>query len=251
MSTTVQSVERAFALLDSLSREPAGITELSRSSGLPTSTVARLLGTLEDLGAVERIDDDRSYAIGPAVVAMAAGSDASLNLGSLMHPHLQALADEVGEAAGLSIPAGDEVHYLDQVDSPNPVQVRDWTDERVAMHAVSAGLVLLAYSEPRVIDDYLSRPCERFTEDTVVDTEQIRARLSAVRRDGYVWTSDELEDGITSLAVPLFNGAGTAVAAIHLHGPTYRFPPDGGRQQITDLLVAAVESASAQLGWQS
>ena len=61
---TVQSIDRAFQILDEVSDDPAGISELSRRLDLPTSTVARLLGTLERLGAVERMVDDNGYRIG-------------------------------------------------------------------------------------------------------------------------------------------------------------------------------------------
>ena len=61
---------------------------------------------------------------------------------------LRELAESAGEAAGLSVPDGDLVHYIDQVDSPNPVSVRDWTGTRVPLHAVSSGQVLLAFRPP-------------------------------------------------------------------------------------------------------
>ena len=50
---SVQSIQRAFRLLQALADEPAGITGLSRRVDLPTSTVARILGTLEEAGAAE------------------------------------------------------------------------------------------------------------------------------------------------------------------------------------------------------
>ena len=67
----VQSIERAFAILNEISRSPAGISELSRSTGLPTSTVARLLYSLEKLDVIEREDGKSIYRIGPSVVTMA------------------------------------------------------------------------------------------------------------------------------------------------------------------------------------
>ncbi|MBT7379742.1 MAG: helix-turn-helix domain-containing protein, partial [Actinobacteria bacterium] len=63
---TVQSIDRAFSLLEEITRKPAGISDLARSVDLPTSTVARLLYTLEDLGAIVRTADDTTYQIGPA-----------------------------------------------------------------------------------------------------------------------------------------------------------------------------------------
>ena len=86
-----------------------------------------------------------------------------------------------------------------QVDSPHPVGVRDWTGTRLPMHAVSAGLVVLAHASLQDVDRYLARPLERFTPATVVDPTLIRERLRLAQRDGYAWTRDELAEGGTSV----------------------------------------------------
>ena len=67
---TVQSIDRAFGLLEELARQPAGISDLARKVGLPTSTVARLLATLEGCHAVERNPDGTGYRIGPSIVTI-------------------------------------------------------------------------------------------------------------------------------------------------------------------------------------
>lgn len=69
-SSGVQSVGRAFALLEALSAEHLVLTELARRVELPVSTTARLLGTLSDLGAVERLEDG-AYRIGPVMKSIA------------------------------------------------------------------------------------------------------------------------------------------------------------------------------------
>ena len=122
---SVQSIDRAFQLLGEIADDPAGISELSRRLDLPTSTVARLLSTLEGLGAVERLDSGTGYRIGPSVVTMAASIDPTQSLLAVAQPHLVELVEMVAEAVGVSIPAGYDVHYIGQVDCANPVQVRD------------------------------------------------------------------------------------------------------------------------------
>ena len=122
----VQSIDRAFAVLSALAIAPAGVTDLSARTELPKSTVARLLATLEGLHAVERADGGR-YRIGLGLLHLAGAVDASAGLASAVIPHLRGLAHDLGEAAGFSVPTGYSVHYLAQVESPNAVQVRDYT----------------------------------------------------------------------------------------------------------------------------
>ncbi|MEO5941209.1 MAG: IclR family transcriptional regulator C-terminal domain-containing protein, partial [Candidatus Limnocylindrales bacterium] len=126
-----------------------------------------------------------------------------------------------------SVPEGDLIHYIDQVDSEHPVGVRDWTGARLAMHAVSSGLAVLAIRPPAEIERYLAGHIERFTERTMTEPDQLRARLRRAQLDGYAWTTGEYTDDITSVASAIADASGEAVAAIHVHGPSYRFPVPG------------------------
>lgn len=243
----VQSVERAFAILDALAGGPAGLTALSDRVGLPKSTVARLVATLESLGALERVPGPR-WRVGPGLVALARSPSPERDLVSVARPHLAQLVRALGEDAGVALPDGYEVHYVDQVESDNPVQVRDWTGTRAPLHAVPSGLVLLAEWPPEAIDAYLARGLERLTQRTVADPEGVRARLERARRDGYAWAYEEFAEGIVSVAAPVRDTRSKPIAAVHAHGPAYRFPPAGGEQEISARLVAAAEAIGRGLG---
>ena len=241
----VQSVERAFAVLGALGRGPAGVTAIATRLALPKSTVSRMLSTLEELDAVERTDDAR-YRIGPGVAALAAGAEHP-TLAALVHPHLEALVEALGEDAGLALPEGHAVRYVDQVESANAVQVRDWTGERAPLHTVPSGLLLLASWPAAALDDYLAHPLERRTRHTVVDPAAIRRRLEDVRRGGVAWGREEFAEGITSVAAPLRDARGEVVAAIHVHGPSYRFPPPGEEDAVAAGVTAAAAAISGEL----
>ena len=60
-----------------------------------------------------------------------------------------------------------------------------------------------------------------------MDPEALRERLREIRRDGYAWVLEEFDEGIASVAAPIADGSGEVIAAVHLHGPSYRFPADG------------------------
>ena len=156
----VQSLERAFAILDEVAQRPAGVTTIAERVRLPKSTVARLLATLEDVDAVERFDGAR-WRIGPGVAALTVGRvSRERGLISIARPFLTDLVAELGEDAGLGLPDGNEILYVDQVESDNAVQVRDWTGTRAPMHAVPSGLVLLAEWPEDALDAYLrGRAC--------------------------------------------------------------------------------------------
>ena len=125
--TTVQSIDRAFGVLRALAAGPAGVTDIADRVGLPKSTVSRMLSTLEELGAVEQVSVGGEYRIGWAMIELAAAARPGRSLISLARPHLVELARVTGEAAGISIPDGTDMLYLDQLTPNSELQVRDWT----------------------------------------------------------------------------------------------------------------------------
>ena len=241
---TVQSIDRAFAVLRQVAHEPGGISDVARAVDLPVSTVARLLATLESQGAVVRLGDTGTWGIGTGIRDLALSVDPSWSLVARAQSVLVALVGATGETSGLSVLDGDDVVYLDHAETSHEVTLRDWTGTRLPLHVVSSGLVLLA-AEPRdVIEAYLARPLAAPTAHTVVHPAHIRQRLARVRREGFVWTVGEFDEGIASVAAPVVDARGNTVAAIHTHGPSYRFPGDAD----TDAIAAQVRDAARTLG---
>jgi DNA-binding IclR family transcriptional regulator len=242
--STVQSIERAFSILRTLAVAPSGVSYIAGQVGLPKSTVARILATLESIGVVERMEDSSDYRIGVGIGELAGSLDASATLAVAVSPHLSRLATMLGEAAGFSVPVGYSVQYLVQAEGPNPVQVRDYSGLVVPMHVGPAGLCMMAFWPKEDTARYLSRALETYTPSTVTDRKQILARLDFVRAHRFVWVHEEFSEGISSVASPVFDSAGRVLGAIHVHGPTYRFPPPRKEKPIGEAVVAAAEQFS-------
>jgi DNA-binding IclR family transcriptional regulator len=244
---SVQSVDRAFAVLRQVASAPGGISDVARAVDLPVSTVARLLGTLESLGAVVRIGESGTYGIGAGIRKLAGPIDESEMLAAKARPVLAALVAQTGETSGLSVLDGNEVVYVDHVETTNEVTLRDWTGARLPLHVVSSGLVLLAAQPAAAIAAYLARPLARMTAATVTQPTRVKRRLAGIRRDGHVWTIGEFDEGITSVAAPVVNARGMTVAAIHCHGPGYRFPGTADSDVVAARVVAAARSLGEML----
>lgn len=240
----VQSIERAFELLQALAAGPARISDLALTVGLPKSTVARLLGTLERVGAVERDPGSSVYRIGEGLTRLAPAQDVTTSLIVAVKPHLHQLSETLGEAAGFSVPEGYAMHYLVQVDSPRPIQVRDYSGSSAAMHLVPAGLCVMAGWPEAEVARYLSRSLERNTPRSVIDPSAIRRRLVDVRESGYAWLDEEFAEGLSSVAAPVLDTQRRIVGAITVHGPTYRFPAQGQRERIGKLVRGAADRFS-------
>ncbi|MCE2511434.1 MAG: IclR family transcriptional regulator [Acidimicrobiia bacterium] len=237
---TVQSIKRSFALLRALALGPVGVTELAERVDLPKSTVARLLASLEEEQAVEQTEAGGEYRLGSGLIDLAGSAPRGRNLVAAARPHLLELAESLDEVAGLSIIDGGQVYYLDQTESSSNIQVRDWTGEHAPLHAVPSGLVILAHQRPDFINRYLAAPLVQCTPWTVTDADELRDRLEQIRSIGYAWVYEEFAEELNSVAAPVFESGGSVEAALHVHGPAYRFPnPDDTH----DLGMAVIEAA--------
>jgi len=228
----VESVVRAVKIIEELAKSPAGLSETARRVAMPKTTVARLLSTLEAVEAVERDDDGRLYRHGPLVRRLSAAAGGPAQLAGFARPYLEELTNVTGETAGVSIPDGYAVHYVDQTEAEHPVQVRDWTGELIPMHVVPSGLVIMAHWPTEQIERFLARDLVMLTANTVTDPSVITERLQKVRADGYFWVYEEFVEGINSVAAPVLDEAGTITAALHVHGPAYRFPAPGAEESV-------------------
>ncbi|NND02119.1 MAG: IclR family transcriptional regulator [Acidimicrobiia bacterium] len=241
----VQSVERAFKILEALAVAPCGVSDMARRVDLPKSTVARLLSTLEATAAVERSPDGLTYRVGPALRGIAASIDGSMGLVEMARPTLARLSALTDEAAGFSVAEGYLVHYLAQADSNRTVQVRDWSGELIPMHLVPSGLAMLAHWPDEDVDGYVSRSLEGRTQRSITHPDKLLARLQEVRNAGHAWGREEFAEGINSVGAAVVNGDGRVLGAIHIHGPSYRFPASGEDGRIADLVMDAATRLAA------
>lgn len=244
---TVQSIERAFAILRALAVGPVGVTQLSERVELPKSTVARLLSALEGEGVVTQDESGGEYRLGEGLLDIADATQPGRNLVATARHYLTELSEATGEAAGISVLDGREVYYLDHVEPESDVQVRSWTGESAPLHAVPSGLAILAHRPVEEVEAYLQGPLEASTTWTIVDPDAIRERLEQIRSLGYVWVYEEFAEGINSVAAPLLEPDGSVEVALHIHGPAYRFPDPDRTHDLGMMVNRAAEQTAESL----
>lgn len=244
---SVQSIGRAFLVMRALSRGPLGVTELADEVDLPKSTVSRLLSSLETEGAVEQVEAGGAYRIGALLGELAGAYQDTTNLAAAARPHLAELVEATGETAGLSVVDGSTMLYLTQVETTSDIQVRDWTGEPAPIHAVPSGIVAMANMPRRRVRSLLAEDLEPCTPNTMTDRQQLIDRLSQARSLGYAWGQEEFVIGLSSVAAPVLGADGSIEAAIHVHGPSYRFPNPDRLHDIGLVVAEAGERLAEQL----
>jgi len=244
---TVTSVDRAFMLLRAVESGANTVSSLSQETGLALATTARLLNTLEQIGALSRMD--KRYKIGPAIGELA-GQSVAYDLAALSTTHMSDLVALTNETAGVAEAVGHNTLHLAQLTAERDVTVKDWTGTRVPVHHGAIGFAVMAHWSDAQIDTYLDGPLEKFTAKTVTDPKAIWDRINRVRHRGWIWTIDEYASGVATAAAPVRNRYGASVGSLHVYGPSYRFPSDD--VQAAEVGAAVAERAraiSAVLGW--
>ena len=243
----VQSIERAFSILRALSLGPAGVTDLSERTGLPKSTVSRLLSSLDLERAVDQ-NDEGLYQLGDGIAELGQALDNGQSAIDIARPHMAELMELTGEAVGLNRFDGSTVWTLLQIDDPDSsVVVRDWTDEATPAHAVPAGLSALAFSSKAIQHAFLNRELEQLTPRTMTSPKALQTRFQQIRDDGFAWVYREFTDDINSVAAPIADQTGRVTLAVHIHGPAFRFPGELDPLELGERVAATAHRIESQL----
>jgi DNA-binding IclR family transcriptional regulator len=245
----VQSLERAFGLLEAIARARRGIglAELSKTVGLHNSTTFHLVKTMVALGYI-RQDRDKRYRIGRSLFALAAGSLDEVELVSLATPVLEDLTQATGESGHFAVRSGDSVVVIAKTSGSGAFQLTNRAGVTRPAHGTALGKVLLAALTPAQLDRFLqNHELAALTPKTITEPEQLRQEIQEVARTGVAYDDGEFNTEVRCVAVPVHEFTGQVVGALGISGPIWRLSIPVLQKQ-TELVKAAARRLSAALG---
>jgi DNA-binding IclR family transcriptional regulator len=253
---SVQSVERAFDLLEALAAGgELGVTELAARTGLVPSTAHRLLATLTSRGYVTQSSLSSRYLLGYKLVEVASGLEHRLaRLRAVARPHLETIQRATGETTNLVIRDGDRVVYVDQVEGSRSVRMFTAVGTAAPAHTTGSGKAIMAYGPPEVATAlYAGRErLVRLTPRTLVTLDALRDDFLRILRRGYAIDNEEHEEGVGCVAAPLFDHTGHPCAAISVSGPSSRIlHVDTDTADLGALLLEHSGKVSEALGYRA
>jgi len=244
----VQSIERAFSILRTLARGPAGVTDLADRTDLPKSTVSRLLAALESQGAVEQAGVGGEYSIGPGLATLGAAAGPTADLRSIARPFIEELALATGGSAGFTVLDGRDAFWVDNVDPGDEVvTLADLSGQSFPLHTIASGLAMLSKSGSAAIHEYVDQVLEASSGETAADPDDLRARLGQISGDGLVVSREELDPGVNAFAVPFRGVSGEWDAALYVQGPAFRFPGPTSEKIVIELLRESAAELTERL----
>ncbi|MDO5416833.1 MAG: IclR family transcriptional regulator [Lachnospiraceae bacterium] len=224
----VKSLYKAIMLLFYFSEEDRelGITELAEKSGLLKSSIYNMLSTYEACGLVKRNPFTNKYYLGVRVLELSNQFYRNNDLRQVVKPHMEQIANETGETVFLGVLNGTEVIYLDAAFPDSSTGGRNMTGLKAPLYCTGIGKAMLAFESEEKVDEVIRNGMEPFTENTIVDGEQLRKELALIRERGYATDNMEHEYGIKCVAMPIRNADGKVVASCSVTGPSLRFKCD-------------------------
>lgn len=249
----VASVSKGLLLVERLAEigTPLSLTGLTAATGLPRSTVFRLVTTLLERGWLSEVDG--GYWLGLTVLRVGAIAEDQLDVRTVALEPLRALLAEANETVHLGVLDGFfRVVYLEKLQSTSqPVGLMGSKRGLTApAHCTGVGKVLLA-SLPveEVIGYYYDRGLERFTDHTIVDLERLRLTLAHVREVGFAYDDEEHEMNVRCVAAPIVDRRGHVIAAVSVAGPADRMTRGNAIERHRLKLLETTYEISALLGY--
>jgi DNA-binding IclR family transcriptional regulator len=247
----VQSLGRAFAIMEEIARnrDGIGLAELSKRVGLHNSTAFHLVKTLVSLGYVRQLKDSKRYRIGRPLFALAASALDELEMTSVATPVLERLARETGESAHFSVRMGDAVVVLARTSGPGAFQLTDRVGVTRPAHCTALGKIMLATLAPDQFERFLQRAeLKGQTPNSITGAEALRREIGNVRRAGMAFDDGEFDPELRCVALPVRDFSGQVIGAIGISGPVWRLSIEVLHKRAR-VVRAAAKALSAEFGY--
>jgi len=238
----VEGLAKGLAILECFDADHSEMTlsEIARRVGLSPAAARRSLITLSTLGYIGQ--KDKRFHLRPKIMALGTAFYSSARIDELMQPDLRQLVGRFGDASSVATLEGADVIYVAHHSVQRARRATAVIGARYPAYATSMGRVLLAALPDDQLDAYFaSVTLEPLTAQTCTDPCQLREDLMRVRQNGFATTIDQLDYGITALAVPIRDPGGTTIAAVNSSGYTGMVTVEG---LIEERLPALRETAS-------
>ena len=245
----VSAAVRVLAVLEHLSRQRAiGLEDISKEIKLAKPTVYRFLLTLQELGYVRRVDGER-WAITMKMFNIGSRALDHLDLQSIARPIAEELSEQFGETVHMGLLEGNAAVYVLKVESRYTIRMFSRVGRRIPLYCTAIGKCLLAFSTLEERDLALKGVrLLAFTHKTLTTRTALELELARIREQGFAMDDEEHEIGIHCIGAPIFDHAGSVVAALSVSWPAFRYKPEEEFDKI-EAIKAACARISALMGY--
>lgn len=234
----IQSLDRGLQVIQAFSQHNKALTisDVSKITGLSRPTARRILLTLEHLGFAEA--NNGLFTLTARTLSLGYAYLSSNNKWSIAHPFMRDFVHKTGESCSISILDGTDIIYVARVSTKRIMSINLDVGSKLPAYATSMGHVLLANLSKDELEKYLNNlNPKKFTDNTILDKDQLRMTLEDVREKNWGGVDQQFEEGLRSIAAPIRDASGNVIAAINCSTHAGRISKEVLTEEFLPLLL--------------
>jgi len=245
----VRSVERAIKILKAISAKKSGLTisEIANKVDLHTTTVIRILATLENEDFVVRDLETLSYSLGNSIIEMGINNLNNDSIHDAAYPEMQKLVSKCEETVVIYVINGTKRVCIEKIEGLHPIRWHIAIGDAAPLGISSSGKLLLAFASQALIDSVLQKQLV-LRDGTIVDQEELKKELHKIRVQGYASSFCENSLDGAGISAPIRNQLGRVIASLTILGPISRLDREKGNS-IKDEVIESANRISLGLGY--
>lgn len=246
-SLFIGSTEKTFRVLHAFDGQSRHLTmiDIARAAGLDRSATQRAVYTLEVLGYLQRVPGTRNYGLTSKVLQFSYNYIRANELIDKASPYLLDLSRELGETTNVQELDGHEIVFVARFPGRHLVNIDIVVGARLPALFTASGTAMLSRLPEEQVREVLAQTrLEPMTHFTEIDPEKLMERIRAAARRGYAAVESETVLGDISVAAPITDHDGHAVAAINISVPTTRWTMERVEAELAKHVQVAATSIS-------
>jgi DNA-binding IclR family transcriptional regulator len=239
----LRSIGRALEVLDCFDgKAPLTLKEIGKSTGLPDSTLFRVLLTLEKHSYLSQAMDG-AYQLAPKLrFGWLIGQANALR--DKVRPELERLAQRFNETASMAYLYEDRIHVLDSIETFHEIRMSNRIGRVLPPHCSALGKAITAFQDRALAEQIVEiYGLSRRTDRTITDRARLFDEFGEIRRTGIACDREESILGGVCYSAAIRPAGKPVVAAISLSTPVVRMTPERGEQTRHALLEAAARAS--------
>lgn len=249
MQNKNKTVVKSMGLLNLFLHEPSlTLSELVSMSGMPKTSVHRMVSSLEEMGFLNR-DPSGAYSLGLVFLEFGQLVAERLDIRKIAKPVMEELCREVDEAVQLIMRDGNEAIYVEKIEGTHTVRLYTAIGRRSPLYAGACARSILSFLPREEIETYIKQTeLISIGSGTITDPDKLLQEIDASLKNGYTVSYSELENYTAAIGAPIFNHKRQVAASISIAGLEARFTEDR-LPYLTEKVKGAALQISRKIGY--
>ncbi len=246
----IQTIDRTLMVLNCFSeyQTEMRLSEIAEEIGLNKSTVHGILNTLKYHGLISQDEESHKYRLGLRLVELGSRAANSLNVIQIAGPKIRKLCREIEETVHLGTLDGDEMVYIDKIESWQSMRIASSIGARLPAYGTGMGKAIMAFLNEEELMQTIPDVFRPFTSNTIMNMEDLLEELEKIKGNGYAIDNEEYSVGLKCVAAPIFDHEGKVKYSISVSGPGVRMS-EGKMDKIILLVKETCIDISEKMGY--